>query len=168
MGLLMRDGERSNPGFIGQDLEEIVIPAAGAGVTAYANDNLVQPVAQKFLPGVFAHPGVVGKLADAGTTYGSAMAVEYAGSFMSPRVGKLLGLGGKIVAGAKVLLAFVPNLYQFQAGLTIPRLGQLAGAPAAQTTTATMTTTTAPAALPPAQATVTTSTPTGPYTPVGL
>lgn len=168
MGLLMRDRERSNPGFIGQDLEEIVIPAAGAGVTAYANDNLVQPVAQKFLPQVFANTGVVGKLADAGTTYGTAMAVEYGGSFMSPRVGKLLGLGGKIVAGAKVLLAFVPNLYQFQAGLTIPRVGLPGLQPAAAAPVAAVTTTTTTAAALPAGATVSTSTPVGPYTPVGL
>ncbi len=118
----------TNPRIFGVELVDALWMAAGAGLTGFVNDRLVAPVAKRLVPPVYSGSQLVAKLADAFTTFASAWAVGAVAGMVSRPVGGLMHLGGGVLAGGRVISAFIPG-YQLSAevpfsiqGLSIPVL----------------------------------------------
>lgn len=147
---------RDNPRILGMNvsIEDLLMKAGGAFLTAAANDKFVSPVLRRMLPGWNDSKNAVLKAVDAGTTLLSAIFVTKAAGMVgaSQRIADNLFEGGGILAGGRAY-SIVSDQFSLNAEYPTPSaLAEIAvGAfrvPAAVTPPANSAQLPAPAALP--------------------
>ncbi|MDA8189774.1 MAG: hypothetical protein M0T85_16665 [Dehalococcoidales bacterium] len=106
-----------NPTLLGEDLESMAWRAVGVGVSAFASDNILSPIAQKIIPG--ATNGMEAKLVDAGATMASGYVTGELVGMVSQKVGRHIRYGGILLGVAKVISAFIPG-FSISAKIPVP------------------------------------------------